>query len=174
VIVDVDYRRQREPAVEVTQLVATPQLPVKKSKRAVADHGPLPTPIDPTWELNDAGRQYARDQGLSDQQIDDAAFSFFTWHNENSHLARGRFKDWGRRWMDWARKQAGQLRERGTLGALGQCSQPAARTNHPQPVIERPKKPTEEDLRIVDELRRQVDLDYQRSRLTQGRGANRP
>lgn len=109
----------QQSAVEVIPLVAAVQLPVKASKRSVADRGPMKTPIDATWELNDAGRQYARDLGLSEEQIDDAAFSFVGWHNENSHRREGRFKDWGRRWMDWARKQAGQHRDRGTLGATG-------------------------------------------------------
>lgn len=111
-------------AGEVIPLVAAVQLPAKVNKRSAVDRGPMPTPIDPTWQVSDAGKEYARGLGMSDDQIDDAAFSFVSWHAENNHLAKGRFKDWGRRWQDWCRKQAGQLRERGTLGVTGKRALP--------------------------------------------------
>ncbi|WP_051334347.1 hypothetical protein [Bradyrhizobium sp. Ai1a-2] len=70
-------------------------VPAKRKRRRRMTE-PL-TPLDPTWRLSEKDRQYARDRGWSDREID---FQFEKF--QNHHIGKGNlWAKWSRAWMTW-------------------------------------------------------------------------
>lgn len=77
-----------------------PAKPKKAPKTATAKGTPLPV----GWFVDDAGREYARSKGFSDEDIDDMEEGFRLWWPAQPGV-KSRKTDWSLTWMTWVRNE---------------------------------------------------------------------
>jgi hypothetical protein len=110
----------------LTRTDSKQELIVKDKRKTPHSRGAA---LPPDWQPSESDRDYGRQMGLSDRQIDDAAEDLRLWAGANANRPIGKKADWGLAFKGWLRRNC--------KGGIG--------------VVQRPKKMSMIDL--AQELR---------------------